>query len=129
MRSHSMETMVSSQKKPHGGGLPGSLSGGISHNSTEVTKTTFSVSAHRLGSPRPLWGRGVFTQPWARRVEEGELDDRGKLRLHEGDPRPCPLKWSLHSRQHLGPAQTRSLLLSCSLGFLDNWASPLGPTL
>lgn len=39
-----METMVGSQKKHHGGGIPGSLSGGIAHNSGEVTKTTFSVS-------------------------------------------------------------------------------------
>lgn len=62
VRSHSMETMVSSQKKPHSGGLPGSLSGGISHNSMEVTKTTFSVSGRRLGSPRPRCGRGVFPQ-------------------------------------------------------------------
>ncbi|ELV11156.1 Rap1 GTPase-activating protein 2, partial [Tupaia chinensis] len=42
VRSHSMETMVGSQKKQHSGGIPGSLSGGISHNSVEVTKTTFS---------------------------------------------------------------------------------------
>lgn len=45
VRSHSMETMVGSQRKQHGGGIPGSLSGGIAHNSGEVTKTTFSVSA------------------------------------------------------------------------------------
>lgn len=44
VRSHSMETMVGSQKRHHGGGIPGSLSGGIAHNSGEVTKTTFSVS-------------------------------------------------------------------------------------
>ncbi|OWK54723.1 rap1 GTPase-activating protein 2 isoform X6 [Lonchura striata] len=42
VRSHSMETMVGSQKKHHGSGIPGSLSGGIAHNSGEVTKTTFS---------------------------------------------------------------------------------------
>lgn len=39
-----METMVGSQRKLHGGNIPGSLSGGIVHNSMEVTKTTFSVS-------------------------------------------------------------------------------------
>lgn len=69
VRSHSMETMVSSQKKQHSGGIPGSLSGGISHNSMEVTKTTFSVSlcgpwaAHGSwgGSPG-LWRKGAFTQ-------------------------------------------------------------------
>ncbi|XP_055475453.1 rap1 GTPase-activating protein 2 isoform X5 [Psammomys obesus] len=42
VRSHSMETMVGSQRKLHGGNIPGSLSGGIVHNSMEVTKTTFS---------------------------------------------------------------------------------------
>lgn len=45
VRSHSMETMVGSQRKLHSGNIPGSLSGGIVHNSMEVTKTTFSVSA------------------------------------------------------------------------------------
>jgi hypothetical protein len=43
-----METMVGSQRKLHGGNLPGSLSGGIVHNSMEVTKTTFSVSVFTL---------------------------------------------------------------------------------
>lgn len=52
VRSHSMETMVGSQKKHHGGGIPGSLSGGIAHNSGEVTKTTFSVSIATV--PLPL---------------------------------------------------------------------------
>ncbi|XP_025035024.1 rap1 GTPase-activating protein 2 isoform X6 [Pelodiscus sinensis] len=42
VRSHSMETMVGSQKKHQSGGIPGSLSGGIAHNSGEITKTTFS---------------------------------------------------------------------------------------
>lgn len=52
VRSHSMETMVGSQKKHHSGGIPGSLSGGITHNSGEITKTTFSVStAHPGTSP------------------------------------------------------------------------------
>jgi len=48
-----METMVGSQKKHHGGGIPGSLSGGIAHNSGEVTKTTFSVSVTAHPSVRP----------------------------------------------------------------------------
>ncbi|KAM7139485.1 rap1 GTPase-activating protein 2 isoform 1-T1 [Macrochelys suwanniensis] len=42
VRSHSMETMVGSQKKHHSGGIPGSLSGGITHNSGDITKATFS---------------------------------------------------------------------------------------
>lgn len=63
MRSHSMETMVTSQKKPHSGGLPGSLSGGISHNSVEVTKTTFSVSVCRLWAPQAVVGGGGVCSP------------------------------------------------------------------
>lgn len=65
VRSHSMETMVGSQKKHHGSGIPGSLSGGIAHNSGEVTKTTFSVSAaavplSRCPSVRPSWPGGAL---------------------------------------------------------------------
>lgn len=75
MRSHSMETMVTSQKKPHSGGLPGSLSGGISHNSMEVTKTTFSVSGCRLWGPADLGGRGVCSPRLGPGREQGELDD------------------------------------------------------
>lgn len=56
VRSHSMETMVGSQRKLHGGNIPGSLSGGIVHNSMEVTKTTFSVSV--LDTGPACGGRG-----------------------------------------------------------------------
>ncbi|XP_073472815.1 rap1 GTPase-activating protein 2 isoform X4 [Aquarana catesbeiana] len=45
VRSHSMETMVGSQKKHQSGGLSGSLSGGIVHTGAEMTKTTFSPPA------------------------------------------------------------------------------------
>ncbi|KAG9485915.1 hypothetical protein GDO78_008806, partial [Eleutherodactylus coqui] len=45
VRSHSMETMVGSQKKHQSGGISGSLSGGIVHTTAEVTKTTFSPPA------------------------------------------------------------------------------------
>lgn len=55
VRSHSMETMVGSQRKLHGGNIPGSLSGGSVHNSVEVTKTTFSVSTLDSG---PACGGG-----------------------------------------------------------------------
>uniref|UniRef100_A0A8C0EXF9 RAP1 GTPase activating protein 2 n=1 Tax=Bubo bubo TaxID=30461 RepID=A0A8C0EXF9_BUBBB len=65
VRSHSMETMVGSQKKHHGGGIPGSLSGGIAHNSGEVTKTTFSppvpAAATKNQSRSPIKRRsGLF---------------------------------------------------------------------
>lgn len=74
VRSHSMETMVGSQRKLHGGNLPGSLSGGIVHNSMEVTKTTFSVSVldtgpacggrggGRKGAPCSRFGLGNFSR-------------------------------------------------------------------
>ncbi|XP_056414419.1 rap1 GTPase-activating protein 2 isoform X3 [Hyla sarda] len=45
VRSHSMETMVGSQKKHQSGGITGSLSGGIVHTTAELTKTTFSPPA------------------------------------------------------------------------------------
>ncbi|OCT94254.1 rap1 GTPase-activating protein 2 isoform X1 [Xenopus laevis] len=45
VRSHSMETMVGSQKKHQSAGISGSLSGGIVHTSAEITKTTFSPPA------------------------------------------------------------------------------------
>ncbi|XP_032901523.1 rap1 GTPase-activating protein 2 isoform X2 [Amblyraja radiata] len=38
VRSHSMETMVTSHKKHHSGGLPGSQSGGIPHSAIEIIK-------------------------------------------------------------------------------------------
>ncbi|NWI99247.1 RPGP2 protein, partial [Crypturellus undulatus] len=64
VRSHSMETMVSSQRRHHGG-IPGSLSGGIAHNSTEVTKATFSppvpVATAKNPSRSPIKRRsGLF---------------------------------------------------------------------
>ncbi|XP_061325893.1 rap1 GTPase-activating protein 2 isoform X5 [Pezoporus flaviventris] len=65
VRSHSMETMVGSQKKHHGSSIPGSLSGGIAHNSGEVTKTTFSppvpAAAAKNQSRSPIKRRsGLF---------------------------------------------------------------------
>nr|XP_009940146.1 PREDICTED: rap1 GTPase-activating protein 2-like [Opisthocomus hoazin] len=57
--------LVGSQKKHHGGGIPGSLSGGIAHNSGEVTKTTFSppvpAAAAKNQSRSPIKRRsGLF---------------------------------------------------------------------
>ena len=72
VRSHSMETMVSSQKKQHGGGIPGSLSGGITHNSVEVTKTTFSVRAASLGVARRALGGS--SRPQLGRLGPGNLE-------------------------------------------------------
>ncbi|XP_035155226.1 rap1 GTPase-activating protein 2 isoform X5 [Callithrix jacchus] len=81
VRSHSMETMVGGQKKSHGGGIPGSLSGGISHNSMEVTKTTFSppvVAATAKNQSRsPIKRRsGLF--PRLHTGSEGQGDSRAR---------------------------------------------------
>uniref|UniRef100_A0A8C3CVB1 RAP1 GTPase activating protein 2 n=1 Tax=Cairina moschata TaxID=8855 RepID=A0A8C3CVB1_CAIMO len=79
VRSHSMETMVGSQKKHHGGGIPGSLSGGIAHNSGEVTKTTFSppvpAAAAKNQSRSPIKRRsGLF--PRLHTGSESQLESR-----------------------------------------------------
>ncbi|KAG8508312.1 LOW QUALITY PROTEIN: Rap1 GTPase-activating protein 2, partial [Galemys pyrenaicus] len=81
VRSHSMETMVSSQKKQHSGGIPGSLSGGISHNSVEVTKTTFSppvaVATAKNQSRSPIKRRsGLF--PRLHTGSEAQGDSRNR---------------------------------------------------
>ncbi|KAJ7408374.1 Rap1 GTPase-activating protein 2 [Willisornis vidua] len=79
VRSHSMETMVGSQKKHHGGGIPGSLSGGIAHNSGEVTKTTFSppvpAAAAKNQSRSPIKRRsGLF--PRLHTTSESQAESR-----------------------------------------------------
>ncbi|XP_039613083.1 rap1 GTPase-activating protein 2-like isoform X5 [Polypterus senegalus] len=51
VRSHSMETMVGSHKKQQSSAVPGSLSGVISQNSSECTKTTFSPPVMSARSP------------------------------------------------------------------------------
>ncbi|XP_059126652.1 rap1 GTPase-activating protein 2 [Peromyscus eremicus] len=79
VRSHSMETMVGGQRKLHGGTIPGSLSGGIVHNSMEVTKTTFSppvaAATVRNQSRSPIKRRsGLF--PRLHSGSEGQGDSR-----------------------------------------------------
>lgn len=99
VRSHSMETMVSSQKKQHSGGIPGSLSGGISHNSMEVTKTTFSVSAAGPGGCPGSQGAPLGLPRRVHAPRRGPGDQS----------RTLPVKWSLHPSQvRLGLAQKRS---------------------
>ncbi|XP_065588170.1 rap1 GTPase-activating protein 2 isoform X3 [Cyrtonyx montezumae] len=80
VRSHSMETMVGSQRRQHGG-IPGSLSGGIAHSSGEVTKTTFSppVSAAtaKTQSRSPIKRRsGLF--PRLHTGSESQADSRAR---------------------------------------------------
>ncbi|XP_044926134.1 rap1 GTPase-activating protein 2 isoform X3 [Mustela putorius furo] len=92
VRSHSMETMVSSQKKQHSGGIPGSLSGGISHNSMEVTKTTFSppaasaAAAAKNQSRSPIKRRsGLF--PRLHTGSEGQGDGRTRCDSASSNPK------------------------------------------
>ncbi|KAI4556002.1 hypothetical protein MJT46_014625, partial [Ovis ammon polii x Ovis aries] len=90
VRSHSMETMVSSQKKQHGGGIPGSLSGGITHNSVEVTKTTFSppvaVATAKNQSRSPIKRRsGLF--PRLHTGSEGQGDSRTRCDSASSNPK------------------------------------------
>ncbi|XP_077924177.1 rap1 GTPase-activating protein 2 isoform X5 [Halichoerus grypus] len=88
VRSHSMETMVSSQKKQHGGGIPGSLSGGIAHTSTEVTKTTFSppAAAVKNQSRSPIKRRsGLFPRLYT--GSEGQGDGRTRCDSASSNPK------------------------------------------
>uniref|UniRef100_A0A5F7ZRG7 RAP1 GTPase activating protein 2 n=1 Tax=Macaca mulatta TaxID=9544 RepID=A0A5F7ZRG7_MACMU len=90
VRSHSMETMVGGQKKSHSGGIPGSLSGGISHNSMEVTKTTFSppvVAATAKNQSRsPIKRRsGLF--PRLHTGSEGQGDSRARCDSTSSTPK------------------------------------------
>ncbi|XP_025331874.1 rap1 GTPase-activating protein 2 isoform X2 [Canis lupus baileyi] len=91
VRSHSMETMVSSQKKQHSGGIPGSLSGGISHNSMEVTKTTFSppvvaAAVAKNQSRSPIKRRsGLF--PRLHTGSEGQGDSRTRCDSASSNPK------------------------------------------
>nr|XP_021526960.1 rap1 GTPase-activating protein 2 [Aotus nancymaae] len=90
VRSHSMETVVGGQKKSHGGGIPGSLSGGISHNSMEVTKTTFSppvVAATAKNQSRsPIKRRsGLF--PRLHTGSEGQGDSRARCDSASSTPK------------------------------------------
>ncbi|XP_054957355.2 rap1 GTPase-activating protein 2 isoform X2 [Pan paniscus] len=90
VRSHSMETVVGGQKKSHGGGIPGSLSGGISHNSMEVTKTTFSppvvAATVKNQSRSPIKRRsGLF--PRLHTGSEGQGDSRARCDSTSSTPK------------------------------------------
>ena len=129
MRSHSMETMVSSQKKQHGGGIPGSLSGGITHNSVEVTKTTFSVRAAGPGVARGTWGGS--SRPQCGRVEPGPGDlEQGRRRETKAVWGVSPGPASEMEPASLGLAQPR-VQYSCLENPRDGgvcWASVYGVT-
>ncbi|XP_048374705.1 rap1 GTPase-activating protein 2 isoform X2 [Sphaerodactylus townsendi] len=89
VRSHSMETMVGSQKKHHSGGIPGSLSGGIAHNSVEITKTTFSppvtTATAKTQSRSPIKRRsGLF--PRLHTGSESQAEPRSRCDSGSGTP-------------------------------------------
>uniref|UniRef100_A0A8D2LRD8 RAP1 GTPase activating protein 2 n=1 Tax=Varanus komodoensis TaxID=61221 RepID=A0A8D2LRD8_VARKO len=90
VRSHSMETMVGSQKKHQSGGIPGSLSGGIAHNSIEITKTTFSppvaAVAVKNQSRSPIKRRsGLF--PRLHTGSESQVEPRTRSDSGSGTPK------------------------------------------
>ncbi|XP_007435224.2 rap1 GTPase-activating protein 2 isoform X1 [Python bivittatus] len=90
VRSHSMETMVGSQKKHQPGGIPGSLSGGIVHNSVEITKTTFSpplaAATAKNQSRSPIKRRsGLF--PRLHTGSESQAESRTRCDSGSGTPK------------------------------------------
>uniref|UniRef100_A0A670Z1H5 RAP1 GTPase activating protein 2 n=1 Tax=Pseudonaja textilis TaxID=8673 RepID=A0A670Z1H5_PSETE len=90
VRSHSMETMVGSQKKHQPGGIPGSLSGGIVHNSVEITKTTFSpplaAATAKNQSRSPIKRRsGLF--PRLHTGSESQAEPRSRCDSGSGTPK------------------------------------------
>ncbi|XP_060115466.1 rap1 GTPase-activating protein 2 [Heteronotia binoei] len=90
VRSHSMETMVGSQKKHHSGGIPGSLSGGIAHNSGEITKATFSppvaAATAKNQSRSPIKRRsGLF--PRLHTGSESQAEPRNRCDSGSGNPK------------------------------------------
>uniref|UniRef100_A0ABM5EMF4 Rap1 GTPase-activating protein 2 isoform X2 n=2 Tax=Pogona vitticeps TaxID=103695 RepID=A0ABM5EMF4_9SAUR len=90
VRSHSMETMVGSQKRHQSGGIPGSLSGGIVHNSVEITKTTFSppaaIATAKNQSRSPIKRRsGLF--PRLHTGSESQAEPRTRCDSSSGTPK------------------------------------------
>ncbi|XP_043574250.1 rap1 GTPase-activating protein 2a isoform X1 [Chiloscyllium plagiosum] len=73
VRSHSMETMVSGHKKHHSGGLPGSQSGGISHNVVDIIKHPPNQQVKLLKSPGKRRS-AVFPRPHT--SSDSQLDGR-----------------------------------------------------
>ncbi|XP_054856944.1 rap1 GTPase-activating protein 2 isoform X2 [Eublepharis macularius] len=90
VRSHSMETMVGSQKKHPSGGIPGSLSGGIAHNSADITKTTFSppvAAAAAKNQPRSPVKRRSGLFPRLHTGSENQADSRSRCDSGSGTPK------------------------------------------
>uniref|UniRef100_A0A4W3IGU3 RAP1 GTPase activating protein 2b n=1 Tax=Callorhinchus milii TaxID=7868 RepID=A0A4W3IGU3_CALMI len=80
VRSHSMETMVSSHKKHHSVGIPGSQSGGVAHSTVENIKHTPIVSRD------PVKRRsGLFPRPLA--GSDGQSDSRPRCESLSSLPR------------------------------------------
>uniref|UniRef100_A0A8D2QGG2 Rap-GAP domain-containing protein n=1 Tax=Zonotrichia albicollis TaxID=44394 RepID=A0A8D2QGG2_ZONAL len=128
VRSHSMETMVGSQKKHHGSGIPGSLSGGIAHNSGEVTKTTFSppvpAVAAKNQSRSPIKRRsGLF--PRLHTTSESQAESRTRCDSVSGAQKTPDLG---HSSQEM-KSETSSNPSSPEIcPNKDSWASAASTT-
>nr|XP_015223194.1 PREDICTED: rap1 GTPase-activating protein 2 isoform X5 [Lepisosteus oculatus] len=100
VRSHSMETMVGSHRKQHGGGVPGSLSGVIPQSSNECTKSTFTPPVLSAKSPlkSPVKRRsGLF--PRLHASADSQMDSKsrsdhvsGAQKTHDNSHTPQDMK-------------------------------------
>ncbi|XP_007898914.1 rap1 GTPase-activating protein 2 isoform X2 [Callorhinchus milii] len=84
VRSHSMETMVSSHKKHHSVGIPGSQSGGVAHSTVENIKHTPIQQVKMLKSPVKRRS-GLFPRPLA--GSDGQSDSRPRCESLSSLPR------------------------------------------
>ncbi|XP_069766803.1 rap1 GTPase-activating protein 2-like isoform X2 [Narcine bancroftii] len=116
VRSHSMETMVSSHKKHHSGGLPGSQSGGIPPSVMDIIKHPPNHAKH-LKSPVKRKS-GLFLRTHA--SSEGQLDGRPRCEslssltknMESGQISP-DIKWETSSNPsspEMGPNKDRAFI-------------------
>ncbi|KAG8122725.1 hypothetical protein E2320_018309, partial [Naja naja] len=119
VRSHSMETMVGSQKKHQPGGIPGSLSGGIVHNtsvgssnSQESIKESYK-EAIRLISPFAHWIRKPSRTP----------EPMSEASSNPSSPEICPNKESTSSFSSTA-GESENMEEYESLGSQSSTASP-----
>ncbi|XP_067864432.1 rap1 GTPase-activating protein 2-like isoform X2 [Heptranchias perlo] len=116
VRSHSMETMVSSHKKHHSGGLPGSQSGGIPHSVMESIKHPPN-QAKLLKSPVKRRS-ALFPRPQT--SSDGQLDGRLRCeslsslsRTPESGQISPDIKWETSSNPsspEMGPNKDRTCI-------------------
>uniref|UniRef100_UPI00398E934F rap1 GTPase-activating protein 2a isoform X2 n=1 Tax=Pristiophorus japonicus TaxID=55135 RepID=UPI00398E934F len=141
VRSHSMETMVTSHKKHHSGGLPGSQSGGIPHNVMEIIKHPPN-QAKLLKSPVKRRS-ALFPRPHT--SSDSLLDGRPRCeslsslsKTPEGGQISPDVKWETSSNPsspEMGPNKDRTCIklkengkgnISCSSSSTSSFSSTAG---